>query len=153
MAYPTFAAFVAPYDEIGAAQMTQWMDTLSSICNFTEVNLTDFEAGPMPTGDICLTSYFDSSQAVIATMIMSDMLMPLAAGLADDDQIGNGIIMKAQQGNVGFSFISAGMTSRFGMGLVAISIALSAVVMRSLRRCSELTYATVPLVHPSMSEE
>merc|ERR1740121_3541964 len=42
MAYPSFATFVAPFDEIGAAQMSQWMDTLSSICDFTDVNIHDF---------------------------------------------------------------------------------------------------------------
>merc|ERR1719204_1806384 len=37
MAYPTFAAFVAPYDKIGPVQMANWMDTFSSICNFSNV--------------------------------------------------------------------------------------------------------------------
>jgi len=77
MAYPTFTAFVAPYDEIGAAQMTHWMDTFSSICNFSGVNMDDFEEGKKPKGAICLTSYFEASQAVISTLIMADKLRPL----------------------------------------------------------------------------
>jgi len=77
MAYPTFTAFVAPYDEIGAEQMTNWMDTFASICNFSEVNLQDFTKGKKPKGNICLTSYFEASQAVIATMIMADNLRPI----------------------------------------------------------------------------
>jgi len=77
MAYPTFTAFVAPYDEIGAAQMTAWMDTLCSICDFTSVNTTDFASGGKPEGKICLTSYFEASQAVISTLIMADNLVPM----------------------------------------------------------------------------
>mmetsp|Transcript_28825 Transcript_28825/g.83443 ORF Transcript_28825/g.83443 Transcript_28825/m.83443 type:complete len:832 (-) Transcript_28825:166-2661(-) len=77
MAYPTFAAFVAPFDEIGAEQMTNWMDTFSSICNFTMVDKWNFTRGHKPRGSICLTSYFEASQAVIATMVMSNNLVPI----------------------------------------------------------------------------
>jgi len=77
MSYPTFAAFIAPYDEIPADQMSQWMDTFASICNFSEVNMTDFESGGKPVGKICLTSYFEASQAVISTMIMSGSFGPV----------------------------------------------------------------------------
>eukprot|EP00446_Apocalathium_sp_SHHI-4_P078345 CAMPEP_0177575008 /NCGR_PEP_ID=MMETSP0369-20130122/79359_1 /TAXON_ID=447022 ORGANISM="Scrippsiella hangoei-like, Strain SHHI-4" /NCGR_SAMPLE_ID=MMETSP0369 /ASSEMBLY_ACC=CAM_ASM_000364 /LENGTH=353 /DNA_ID=CAMNT_0019063213 /DNA_START=30 /DNA_END=1092 /DNA_ORIENTATION=+ len=77
MAYPTFTAFVAPYDEIGAEQMTNWMDTFSSICNFSKVDVTDFTLGEEPEGAICLTSYFEASQAVISTMIMAGFVSPL----------------------------------------------------------------------------
>lgn len=78
MSYPTFSAFVAPYDEIGAEQMKNWMDTFSSICNFTFVNKFDYKAGGNPPkGNICLTSYFEASQAVIALLIMADNLVHL----------------------------------------------------------------------------
>jgi len=77
MAYPTFTAFVAPYDEIGAEQMTNWMDTFSSICNFSKVDVADFNLGEEPAGAICLTSYFEASQAVISTMIMAGFVSPL----------------------------------------------------------------------------
>jgi len=131
MAYPTFAAFIAPYDEIGAAQMSIWMDTFSSICNFTGVNLTDFAQGPEPTGDICLTSYFEASQAVIATLIMSDMLVPLASFLPPDDQIGKGIIvedsdLEAMQSHRPSTTLSVG---------VLVLLASIALVPTGLRRC------------------
>lgn len=71
MSYPTFSAFIAPFDEIGEAQMTFWMDTFAGICNFSRVNVDDFASGGSPEGKLCLTSYFEASQAVIATMIMS----------------------------------------------------------------------------------
>lgn len=77
MAYPTFTAFVAPYDEIGAEQMTNWMDTFASICNFSDVNFLDFKAGGSPKGAICVTSYFEASQAVISLLIMSGFASPL----------------------------------------------------------------------------
>jgi hypothetical protein len=81
MAYPTFTAFVAPYDEIGAEQMSNWMDTFSSICNFSGVNLEeDFTKDNKPAGNICLTSYFEASQAVISTLIMADQIRPLPGG-------------------------------------------------------------------------
>lgn len=72
MSYPTFSAFVAPYDEIGAEQMKNWMDTFASICDFTDVNKFDYKAGgKAPKGGICLTSYFEASQAVIALLLMA----------------------------------------------------------------------------------
>lgn len=88
MAYPTFTAFVAPYDEIGAAKMTSWMDTFSSICDFSKVNLSDYSGSAKPEGDICLTSYFEASQAVISTMVMANILTPLAEDLGKKDQVG-----------------------------------------------------------------
>jgi len=77
MAYPTFAAFVAPFDDIGAAQMSTWMDTFSSICNFTMVDKWNYTRGHKPEGSICLTSYFEASQAVISTMVMANTLRPI----------------------------------------------------------------------------
>jgi len=74
MAYPTFSAFVAPYDEIGAIPMSRWMDTFSRICNFSEMNFSDYSAGGKPVGQICYSSYFESSQAVISWMIMAGKL-------------------------------------------------------------------------------
>merc|ERR1719253_727044 len=53
------------------------MDTFSSICNFSLVSFTDYDSGGKPVGKICLTSYFEASQAVIATMIMSGSFGPL----------------------------------------------------------------------------
>lgn len=105
MAYPTFAAFVVPYDGIGSAQMSQWMDTFAGICDFTGVDLNDFALGTKPVGDICLTSYFEASQAVIATMVMSNRMPSLANRLQEDyheddvvmmAEIGRGV----QQGNL-----------------------------------------------------
>jgi len=81
MAYPTFAAFVAPYDEIGAEQMTNWMDTFASICNFSAVDKWLYNRGGKPTGAICLDTYFEASQAVIAMMIMSDSIRPIGPPL------------------------------------------------------------------------
>jgi len=77
MAYPTFTAFVAPHRGIGTKSMSNWMDTFASICDFSSVNLEDFSLGGKPHGKICLTSYFESSQAVISTMIMAGKLRPL----------------------------------------------------------------------------
>lgn len=77
MAYPTFTAFVAPYDEIGAEQMTNWMDTFSSICNFSAVDKWEYSRGRKPTGAVCLDTYFEASQAVIATIIMANTLRPI----------------------------------------------------------------------------
>jgi len=96
MAYPTFAAFVAPYDEIGAVQMAQWMDTLSSICNFSGVNTTDYAAGDKPKGKLCLDSYFEASQAVIATMLMAGKVPPLP-GVAQDPGVPDRVVDELPQ--------------------------------------------------------
>jgi len=140
MAYPTFAAFIAPYDEIGAAQMSTWMDTFSSICNFTGVNLTDFDQGPAPIGDICLTSYFEASQAVIATLIMSDMLVPLASFLPSDDQIGKGVIM--EDSDLTFTQYHLPDTILAG-GVLALLAAIAVVPMVFARYRSSPTYVPV----------
>lgn len=80
MSYPTFSAFVAPYDEIGAEQMKNWMDTFASICNFSGVDKLKYkEGGTKPRGSLCMTTYFEVSQAVIALMIMADTLTALPA--------------------------------------------------------------------------
>mmetsp|Transcript_55078 Transcript_55078/g.148475 ORF Transcript_55078/g.148475 Transcript_55078/m.148475 type:complete len:750 (-) Transcript_55078:192-2441(-) len=99
MAYPTFSAFVAPYDEIGAAQMSNWMDTFSRICNFSAVNFTDFKSGGLPEGKICLTSYFEASQAVISTMIMSNKLTKLLGSTRESPvvNLGNEVTMLSQR--------------------------------------------------------
>jgi len=85
MSYPTFTAFVAPFDGIEEAQMQHWMDTFASICNFSETNTTHVQ------GKICLTSYFEASQAVIATMLMSGSVRPPTsqAGVAKAGDIHN----------------------------------------------------------------
>merc|ERR1712070_603430 len=62
MSYPTFTAFVAPYEDITASENVGWLDTFASLC--------DFSSGE-PDGDICSTSYFENGQEVISTMIMS----------------------------------------------------------------------------------
>jgi len=67
MAYPTFTAFVAPFPDIIPEESAQWLDTFANVCNFTE----------QPNGDICSTSLFDSSQAVVSTMIMAGRMLPL----------------------------------------------------------------------------
>jgi hypothetical protein len=66
MAYPTFAAFVAPYAGILPEENAEWMNTFASICNF--------EDPAHPNGTICHTTYFDLSQALIATMVMAERL-------------------------------------------------------------------------------
>lgn len=68
MAYPTFTAFVAPYEAISASESASWLDTFASIC--------DFSSGK-PTGDICQTSYFEAGQEVISTMVMAGAVVPL----------------------------------------------------------------------------
>jgi hypothetical protein len=68
MSYPTFTAFVVPYEAISEAESQGWLDTFASICSFE---------GSEPAGDICATTYFESGQEVIATMIMSGALSPL----------------------------------------------------------------------------
>jgi len=123
MSYPTFTAFVAPYDEIGQAQMRQWMDTFSSICNFSQVNFEDFTLGKAPKGDICLTSYFEAGQAVLATMIMADMVIPLTDNLAPDDQVGRGFVVEAAVSRVGPSTLMASPSpGPFVSALVALAV-------------------------------
>lgn len=70
MSYPTFTAFVAPYDAIPTSESTSWLDTFASIC--------DFSTGK-PTGDICQTSYFEAGQEVISTMVMAGAVVPLTS--------------------------------------------------------------------------
>merc|ERR1719334_511176 len=120
MAYPTFAAFVAPYDKIGPAQMTTWMDTFSSICNFAHVNKWNYSLGHKPKGSICLTSYFESSQAVIATMIMS---CNLNAIFADREIVA---ILKDDVDELGLLPAAAKGVHWFRLGcLVPLAVALS----------------------------
>lgn len=68
MSYPTFTAFVAPYDGISTVENVGWLDTFASLC--------DFSSG-VPDGDICATTYFENGQEVISTMIMSGSVKPL----------------------------------------------------------------------------
>lgn len=68
MSYPTFSAFVAPFAPITPEESICWMDTFSCICNVKSAT---------PTGPVCQTTYFDLSQAVISTMIMSMSFMKL----------------------------------------------------------------------------
>mmetsp|Transcript_28823 Transcript_28823/g.83434 ORF Transcript_28823/g.83434 Transcript_28823/m.83434 type:complete len:725 (+) Transcript_28823:81-2255(+) len=87
MAYPTFTAFVAPYDitvnltddnvtllPLHEWQHTNWMETFAHICNFS--NFTE-EGGWKIFGKVCQTTYFHVSQETISTMVMSDVLRPL----------------------------------------------------------------------------
>jgi len=127
MAYPTFAAFVAPYDEIPAANMTQWMETLVSICNFSAVNFSDYKAGGEPIGKICLTSYFEASQAVISTMIMSGSIGAVIPK-------GELVVLKA---DASYSTIKEGLPRtqvalRVG-GLLAAGMFCAAVISPGLR--------------------
>jgi hypothetical protein len=69
MSYPTFTAFVAPYDGISTKESVGWLDTFASLC--------DFSSGE-PDGDICATTYFENGQEVISTMIMSGTVKSLA---------------------------------------------------------------------------
>eukprot|EP00419_Tripos_fusus_P007107 CAMPEP_0172695734 /NCGR_PEP_ID=MMETSP1074-20121228/27555_1 /TAXON_ID=2916 /ORGANISM="Ceratium fusus, Strain PA161109" /LENGTH=819 /DNA_ID=CAMNT_0013516393 /DNA_START=15 /DNA_END=2474 /DNA_ORIENTATION=+ len=69
MAWPTFTAFVAPLDSMTPADNSKWLDTFASICDFS---------GGKPTGDICAASYFELGQEVVATMVMSGAVVPLA---------------------------------------------------------------------------
>jgi len=132
MAYPTFTAFVAPYDEIGAAQMSNWMDTFSSICDFSSVNLQNLAWGGQPRGKICLTSYFEASQAVISTMVMAGTLRPLSFKSSSFTVV----VLKDEEHELGIQ--GRGISARSFehealsvlVGLVAVG-ALVAVVKRS----------------------
>jgi len=68
MAYPTFTAFVAPYSALTPEESICWMDTFVSICNFQN---------GVPTGTICGQGYFDLSQEVVSTMVMSNKMVKL----------------------------------------------------------------------------
>lgn len=68
MAYPTFTALVAPCTSLKEKESKLWMDTFSSICDWH---------GGHPQGDLCSTQYFEASQEVISTMIMSGAVVPL----------------------------------------------------------------------------
>jgi len=68
MAWPTFTAFVAPLDSLTRSDNGKWLDTFASICDFS---------GRKPQGDICSASYFELGQEVIATMVMSGIVVPL----------------------------------------------------------------------------
>jgi len=87
MAYPTFTAFVAPYDitldfpqenntltPLSEIQQRTWMDTFAHICNFS--NFTE-EGGWQIFGKVCQTTYFHVSQETISTMLMSGTMKPL----------------------------------------------------------------------------
>jgi len=137
MAYPTFAAFVAPYDEISAEQMTNWMDTFASICNFSAVDKWEYSRGGKPRGAICLDTYFEASQAVIATMVMSDNLRQIfpphanwVSVLSDAEaQDGAEVIPDEQQESghfVAHSWRAAGM----GAMVVAVVLGLVAGATR-----------------------
>jgi len=155
MAYPTFTAFVAPYDEIGAAQMTYWMDTFSSICDFKLVNLTDYAAGPKPMGKICLDSYFEASQAVISTLIMADNLVPMPG--QEKDSPADKVTVLREQGEELDSVLpasretwqwhltGAGVFSAGLQALVAFTAIGGIAVLLVKRRTSHPAYAQMGL--------
>jgi hypothetical protein len=69
MSWPTFTAFVVPYDHIPAGKGSAWMDTFSSLCHFDEQGKAK--------GVLCSNSYFEASQEVICTQIMAGAVPPL----------------------------------------------------------------------------
>jgi hypothetical protein len=78
MSYPTFTAFVAPYDNFGFKASSNWMDTFSKICRF------DNSSGKVTvTGTLCSNSYFEASQEVICTQIMAGAVPALPAKAGD----------------------------------------------------------------------
>jgi len=77
MAYPTFTAFVAPHGGVSALEMSNWMDTFASMCDFHAVDKWKYKKGGKPKGAICLDSYFEASQAVISTLVMAGHVSPM----------------------------------------------------------------------------
>jgi len=130
MAYPTFAAFVAPYDKIGPVQMANWMDTFSSICNFSKVDTWNYSLGEKPKGAICLTSYFESSQAVIATMIMSGNLNAI---FADREIVA---ILKDDVDELGLLAAAARSNHWFHLGCLACLATASAATLVAVRKAN-----------------
>jgi len=66
MSHPTFTGFVAPLKLLTAAQSSAWLDTLSQLCDYS--NMSSVNAG------LCATGYFDAGQQVISSMVMSGSL-------------------------------------------------------------------------------
>merc|ERR1740123_678505 len=50
MSYPTFTAFVAPLGGVSGEEMSNWMDTFASMCDFDGVDLLDYKKGGKPKG-------------------------------------------------------------------------------------------------------
>lgn len=89
MSYPTFTAFIAPYQDyvympnkkLTAGPMSEqenrnWMNTFAFVCDFG--NWTE-KGGWRIEGKVCQRTYFHVSQEAIAMMIMSGSLSPLPA--------------------------------------------------------------------------
>ncbi|CAK0882591.1 unnamed protein product, partial [Prorocentrum cordatum] len=68
MSYPTFTAFVVPVDDLPREQGAAWLDTLASLCTFSD----DGE----PSGYLCSTSNFELDQELVSTMIMAGAVQP-----------------------------------------------------------------------------
>jgi len=132
MAYPTFAAFVAPYDKIGPVQMANWMDTFSSICNFSKVDTWNYSLGEKPKGAICLTSYFESSQAVIATMIMSGNLTTIFPKKEQEIVA----VLKDDVDELGLLPAAAQSTPWFHLGCLACLATASAAALVAVRKAN-----------------
>jgi len=77
MSYPTFTAFVAPHGGVPAWEMSNWMDTFASMCDFENVDKWEYKKGHQPKGAICQDTYFEASQAVISTLVMAGHLSPM----------------------------------------------------------------------------
>merc|ERR1740121_613718 len=142
MAYPTFTAFVAPHGGYSSAEMSNWMDTFASMCDFTKVDKWEYKKGGKPKGAICLDSYFEASQAVISTLVMAGhvthMVELTAEEEADRDRkwselmvaaSDNLLISKAQAGHGAFGQALRQSEARFGYAPSVAVFFLSSVLV------------------------
>jgi hypothetical protein len=140
MAYPTFTAFVAPYGPLKPEVSTAWMDTFASICDFS---------GKEPKGLLCSSAYFEVSQALIATLVMSHKILPLPVGQRRvNEEAEDSVAMESQQELFlmgGVSRRSAIMTAGLIFAGVAVSVAVVLIFAKAthLRRRSGLNYVPV----------
>lgn len=141
MAYPTFTAFIAPYNPLRPEVSTAWMDTFASICDFS---------GEKPEGLLCSSTYFEVSQALIATLVMSHKTLPLPASKRPNEE--DAVAMEQQQklDDMGSGW-SCRRTGAIALGWIFAAVAVSAagilvlVKAKRLRRRPGSNYVNLKL--------
>jgi hypothetical protein len=136
MAYPTFTAFIAPHDDVTAEASSAWMDTFATICDFS---------GGEPKGLLCSSDYFEVSQALIATLIMSHRILPLPASKFASKQVEEDkVALHAQRAMGRIGGVGSSSVALVSLAFAAVALGIAGIFITAkathLRRRSGSNY-------------